>query len=291
MTAINIVCRPRQKQIMIMTDGAHYFADGTLMGLAAKGATVPGWPGFVVGRGPSVASIELGYALAMRCPTFDDLIANVESLMPGEVAELNFNHFDDAASATIELVLAGFSKERDCPEVYLIRTSDMLPPGMDEEQFAAMRAENLAAGREVMNGAAYQLLRLPDVAIAPAISPVSREASGYSGIDPNEPDGQVLNDMMMAIELQRQQLENGAHFVGGMAVLTTITPAGASQRIVKRWDRDVIGEPIEAEPIDWKAWRAERDRAAVSAIDTAGMSRLQRERMEKKARKGTLRAV
>lgn len=291
MTAINIVCRPRQQQIMILTDGAHYLADGTLIGLAAKGSPVPSWPGYVVGRGPSVASIELGYALAMRFSTFDDLIAGVEDILPSEVAHLNLSHFDGAAAATIELVLAGFSKDRSGPEAYLIRSSDLLPPGMDQDAFDAMRLENNAAGRVVASGDAYKLERLPDVAVAPAIPQSDREASGYAGIDPDEPDGQVLNDLMLAIELQRQQLVNDAHFVGGMAVLTTITPNSISQRVVKRWERDAVGEPIQADPINWKAWRDEREGAAVASIDTAGMSRAKRELMERKARKGTLRSV
>lgn len=260
------------------------------MGIAAKGAAVPGWPGYVVGRGPSLAAIELGYGLAMRFPTFDELLAGVEAIMPAEVAMLNLSHFDSGAAETIELVLAGFSASRGGPEAYLIRTTDHLPPGMSRQQFDAMRAENIAAGRSVMSGAAYTLERLPNVAIAPNIPQEARTASGYAGIDPDEPDGTVMNDMLLAIELQRQQVENGAHFVGGMAVLTKITPTSTTQKVVKRWEGDQIGQPIEAEPItDWKRWKGSA--AVEAAAIPEGLSRLQRERMQKKAKKGTLRAV
>jgi hypothetical protein len=51
-------------------------------------------------------------------------------------------------------------------------------------------------------------------------------------------------------------------------------------KVLKRWP-DVIGEKIEPEPIDWAKWRAEH----LPAVPP-GLSRLQRERMEKKARKG-----
>ena len=51
----------------------------------------------------------------------------------------------------------------------MIRTTDHLPPGMSRQQFDAMRAENAAAGRQVMSGAAYTLERLPNVVIAPNI--------------------------------------------------------------------------------------------------------------------------
>jgi hypothetical protein len=51
------------------------------------------------------------------------------------------------------------------------------------------------------------------------------------------------------------------------------------------WD-DETGEPITPEPIDWAQWRPEH--LPASALPP-GLSRLQRERMEKKARKRTLR--
>jgi hypothetical protein len=55
-----------------------------------------------------------------------------------------------------------------------------------------------------------------------------------------------------------------------------------------RWN-DEIGEPTTPEPIDWAKWRAEHLVAPLAA--PLGLSRLQRERMEKKAPKGTLRAA
>jgi hypothetical protein len=47
-----------------------------------------------------------------------------------------------------------------------------------------------------------------------------------------------------------------------------------------RWS-DEIGEPITPEPIDWAKWRAEH----LPSPLTPGLSRLQRERLEKKQRK------
>jgi hypothetical protein len=55
-----------------------------------------------------------------------------------------------------------------------------------------------------------------------------------------------------------------------------------------RWN-DTIGEPITPEPIDWVKWRAEHLPSPLAP--PPGLSRLQRERMEKKMRKGTLRAA
>jgi hypothetical protein len=55
-----------------------------------------------------------------------------------------------------------------------------------------------------------------------------------------------------------------------------------------RWN-DTIGEPTTPEPIDWAKWRAEH--LPSPPAPPPGLSRLQRERMEKKMRKGTLRAA
>ncbi|WP_158268040.1 hypothetical protein [Bradyrhizobium sp. MOS002] len=54
---------------------------------------------------------------------------------------------------------------------------------------------------------------------------------------------------------------------------------------------------IQPSPMDWAAWRARTKQKqttsalVASGVDLDGLSRLQRERMEGKARKGTLRAV
>jgi hypothetical protein len=95
---------------------------------------------------------------------------------------------------------------------------------------------------------------------------------------------------MTVLELQRERPGRTGHFVvGGLIELVTIRRDQIESRVLKRWP-DLVGEPIEPEPMDWPAWRARRADASVASIP-AGLSRLQRERMEKKARKGTLRAV
>jgi hypothetical protein len=48
---------------------------------------------------------------------------------------------------------------------------------------------------------------------------------------------------------------------------------------------------VTHKPIDWKAWREARLSAKAKAVLPDGLSRLQRERTLKKAKKGTLRAV
>lgn len=101
--------------------------------------------------------------------------------------------------------------------------------------------------------------------------------------------------MLHLAEIARQECLEGAHWVGGKALLTTIDARGVTQRVVHHWKEDQVGELITPTPVAWKEWLAERkrDRAAGAVegagIDLSGLSRLQRERMLKKARKGTLR--
>jgi hypothetical protein len=73
--------------------------------------------------------------------------------------------------------------------------------------------------------------------------------------------------------------------VGAFGQITRVTGTECTTRIFERY-ADEIGEVMVPLAFDWKARRAERAQAIPE-----GLSRLQRERMAKKARKGTLRAV
>jgi hypothetical protein len=81
-------------------------------------------------------------------------------------------------------------------------------------------------------------------------------------------------------------LIGGLHLVGGIGHLVTCTKDGITMRELCRWD-DEIGQPITPKPIDWKAWHAQH--GPLANVDLTSLSRLQRERMLKKAKKGTLR--
>jgi hypothetical protein len=47
--------------------------------------------------------------------------------------------------------------------------------------------------------------------------------------------------------------------------LTSIDASGVSQRRLHTWKEDKVGEMIKPLPIDWVAWRAERDGLKASA--------------------------
>lgn len=106
---------------------------------------------------------------------------------------------------------------------------------------------------------------------------------------------QTIEDVALTtLELQRQEPfpgSDGRYLIGGLIEFVAVRRDRIETRILKRWEEDKIGELIRPRPIDWNAWRARRTASAAIATIPEGLSRLQRERMEKKARKGTLRAV
>ena len=113
---------------------------------------------------------------------------------------------------------------------------------------------------------------------------------GFGGQPTVTPEN-IEDVALTMLELQRQKpFPDGRYMIGGVAELVTVRRDSVQTKILKRWSEDLIGQPLKPSPVDWLAWRARRDAAAVSTIPE-GLSRLQRERMAKKAKKGTLRAV
>ncbi len=139
---------------------------------------------------------------------------------------------------------------------------------------------------------ASKLIRLPNAVSGPALSEKITKESGFTGFDLSAPPDEVIERLHITIEAQRRDEHPGLdrHFIGGFAQLTTITPTGIEQRILTRWDEDKIGELIRPRPIDWAKWREEHLQTKQPAIP-AGLSPLRRRMLEKKQRKGTLRAA
>ena len=69
-----------------------------------------------------------------------------------------------------------------------------------------------------------------------------------------KPEAKLLH----MLEIQRRlRADDGNCYVGGNAVLTTVTCAGVTQRVVHRWP-DKVGKPVKPErDINWKALRRE----------------------------------
>jgi hypothetical protein len=278
MTAINIARSLRHKIVYVVTDGAYYdISDGIVAAFGTKVFSVPSWPGVVATRGSALATALVGSELTMHFQSFDEVVNGIEEAV--EAAEEDWHDlFERCGMSTIEIFLAGWSHERDQPESYIMRTGSEKGAVTDD-----------AATEDIeLDVPTLKLVALPVMAVAPAVTNEQISIAGIERFDANDEPSVVIQGLRHAIEAQRHALyhADGAsyHAVGGFAQLTTVTPDGIQQRILTRWN-DEIGEPITPEPIDWAKWRADH----LSLAPPPGLSRLQR--MEKKARKGTLRAA
>lgn len=286
MTAINVVLQKRHRCLHVATDAAMYSDDGTVLHFGPKAFPIPGWPAVIACRGPALATAVIGQGLGLHCRDFDDMVRRIEALLPSLVHNCE-PLFGGMAYSAIQVIIAGWSKERDAPEAYLIQT-DHERPDMGDELSAILERDS------AYNPDAYLLLKLDEVASGPDVDLDSELAKnmGYEGLGPDDPPETVVADLRKTLEWQRrtgfERFGKTMRCVGGYGQLTTITPETIEQRIIVRWEDDQIGRTIEPQPVtDWAAWRAER--APISNVDLTGLSRLQRERMLKKARKGTLR--
>jgi hypothetical protein len=229
----------------------------------------------------------VGHDLSRAFQSFDSLIAYGGEELE-QLVERYQELFPPEIEIAFEMIVAGWSAEQNAPEAYVIYAVD------DAYTPADMTAEERTQLPEP-----FKFCRLPNAIYGPRITDEDMLRSGLPGIDVNDAPENAVDLMRHAIEVQRHHVPDvieegeGTHFVGGFVQLTTVTPNGITQRVLDRWP-DEIGETIKPGPIDWPKWRAERaSRRVAAALAQApgGLSRLQRERMEKKARKGTLRAA
>ena len=266
MSVTNVVCQRRHRCLHLLTDGASYSRDGVLLSIGNKAFTVPHWPGAMSSRGSAIGGALIEWSLSNRFQSFDELVDGVETEVPLIVRRFELTDH-------VELILAGWSAARGAPEAYVIETSDSLPANLTQAERDAGSA-NGSSG-EMFSPDAFALTRLPDVVMGPILSDDMVIAAHWTGVDVDGSPEAAISELRKIIEMQRHDIRgDGMCWVGGFAQLTTITPGGISQRILHRWTKDVIGEPIKPEPIDWKAYNAAR---AVESIPE-GLSRLQRER-------------
>lgn len=272
MSVTNIVCQPRHNTLHVMTDGAAY-VDAVLTSIGNKIHTIPNWPGVVTGRGTAVAAPVVAWELSQRFGSFDAVVDGIEGELPDIMRMYNLS------DKTIELSIAGWSTERQRPEAYVIVTTDELPTNFTE------------ATRHLIPPA-MTLKKLPDFCTGPILSEQIVLDAQWNGVNIDASPENVIDALRFTIECQRHmKLPDGKCYIGGFAAVATVTPDSITQRILHRWIEDVVGEEIRPPPPNWKAFKAYGSHTPPSNLIPAGLSRLQRERMEKKFRKGTLRAV
>jgi hypothetical protein len=262
--------------VNLLVDGAGYDSGGIVRAVMSKAFAIPHLSAVIATRGSAVALPFVGTRLSALFSSFDELAAGVESELP-KIIEDAEELFAMSGSASTEMAVVGWSEKDNTGKAFTIQTGDV--SDTRDEYADSEQPES------------FKLIERPAAFVLPAPdAEIMQQADFRSDIDIEKLIPEI--DLLQIMEMQRQSLIelNGqpTYVVGGLALLSTVARSGTiTQRVIHRWP-DEIGEqilPVEID--DWKAWRNE---LAIRRIP-AGLSRLQRERYEKKAKKGTLRAA
>lgn len=230
MTANNLIASKKHNCIWIATDAATYDDRGFVSEFRSKVHCIPEWSAAITGRGNSYGKDVAVRELLRRASSFDELIGIVSRELPLIVDQFKLDR-------PFELHLAGFFKSR--PMLFYIRTAG----GHDSIGFGSTP---------------YLILPVGRTSFGPWPSDDLIAATSFVEPDPDDEPGQIANSLRKLLELQRRTpADDGFLRVGGFMELTTITPNGIDQRILRHWSEDRIGERMSPEPIDWTEWDRE----------------------------------
>lgn len=268
----------QSNSVHLMTDAAAY--DGITAELhsvdLAKCLAIPRLHLAISCNGPALLGHHLSKVIEAEFSSFDDLIARGAEVLPQVFQEFASKHRNGDAFSTL-YVIGWHRHATPRPAAYIMNLwtdnsaalSVVLDQSKGSESFHRFKfEEQLLSGTPLPGDDLIQAacLRIPE--------------------DVNDMRPEI--DLLHLMEIQRHEPIRGHYWIGGKALLTSIDVGGVKQRIVHEWNEDVVGKPISPLPInDWKAWRVAR----IFGAAITGLSRLQRQRMEKKARKGTLRTA
>jgi hypothetical protein len=271
----------QRESVHLMTDTASYqVPSGILVSVnCLKSIVMPTIRAALACTGPADLGAYFGYHLSNLFSTFDELIGSADRVLP-QLFEA-FAEDKRNGDATTAMNIIGWHERADRPAAYSI---DLWTDDSSKLEKILSNSPNAAAA--VANKG-----KITEQIFAGTVPPRELvDASGFVTWDDDERFIPEL-DLLHMLEVCRHEEVSGKYWVGGKALLTSIDQKGLTQRVVHHWAEDKVGDVIQPAPIDWKQWRAERERLRIHNVIPAGLSRLQRERLEKKARKGTLRAV
>lgn len=282
MSAINFV--KQANELHFFTDAGSYLPDGTIVGFASKLHALPHLPAVLTARGPGLSGPIFANEFGRRAVSFDALIDNIEALF--EQLHDQYRDLITAFEQATELIIGGWSERRRAMAVYHISSASKKD---------LLKTEQLADGMVPMTPDPFELVELKgDITMAPHIGPGDLEKAfgdlfqNFASVD-DLPPLEIFARTVMELQRERQwQMfhdQPAAHFIGGFIQLTTVTPREITSRVIHRWSEDRAGAAITPTPIDWAAWRAQHIESRTPAMKPAGMSRLERDMLERKTRK------
>jgi hypothetical protein len=272
MTAMNIV--KRHDEIILITDGAGYAQDGTLLCAASKVDLLPHFSAFVMQSGGSAWTPAIIAMFGFIATDTDDLFDKAAGLL-GDIQD---KYAGISAEPLGRVLFGGWSNNRQQMRLGCVYSEE------------ASNLQQDGNGSEVILPEAYTLQEFEgdQLLTQPAISAqLWIDAMGGPIYDLK----QIVDVDDFASNLLAAQRTIGMPHrgVGAFGQITKITQAESTVRIFERYE-DKLGDVMTPLSFDWKARRAKRAIKAAGGIPE-GLSPLKRAMAEKKARKGTLRAV
>jgi len=278
MSAINALVQ--QSSVHMITDGLSYHGGIPFSVDDQKTHLLSTWRAALAATGPALLGEFLAGEIARQFRSFDHVVSEGEQAIERLFRDyVNEYRNGDAVSS---LVLIGWHYGEDRP---MALAMDMATEG---EKLRWVEKHGTGSSPEQR----FKLMELNEIAMPPATL-LQLQAAGYTFRDYDAMDPET--DLLHLLEIQRRILVDGHYYVGGQALLTSIDKTCVRQKIVHEWNEDEPGRPIIPRAINWKEWLAERSHGRTHrtleavGINLSGLSRLQRERMLKKAKKGTLR--
>lgn len=276
MTAMNII--KQHDRIVVISDGAAYGEDGTLLAIAPKVDTLPHYPGFLMQSGGSAWTPAIVAMVTHLAADTDELFEKIEWILP-QVTET----FAGISSVPMGRVLfGGWSNSQNCMRL-----------GAVFSEFAAGLNQANAGSGAVIHPDAFKLQEFTGDQLL--MQPPFSDALWLQGWGGKISDlGQIRDiDAFASFALAAQRTIGAPHRgVGGFGQITTITRTDVSARVFERYEDDVVGEVMEPIPVDWTAWRLNRAQTAwadisrgTAPVAASGMSRQQRRAAEAKQRK------
>lgn len=277
MTAINVF--PLRDVAYLFGDGASYDLEGNLLSIGSKAHILGSLSAAMIFTGRSILSPYIVHHLAHQATSFDHLM----TIMPDRLAEIE-DHLTElfgidqspqrqSSNQGYRIFAAGWSEERE-----------------------RIVAFSIASVGDALGDEPYMLHEAPEGFMTPPLTAEQRKL-GFGSVNVDVTAATIEDVAVTQIELQRQfghRNTGGDHCsVGGLIELVTVRKDHVESKILRRFDEDVMGLPMMPAEVDWAARRARRAARAVTnaGVNLDGLSKLQRDRMLKKARKGTLRSV
>lgn len=261
--------------VHMMTDAVSYLLDGTVMATNLTKATAMATLGAAIScAGPSSFQRLFADQIERTFGSFDELVACGQHWFTETFERLAAEYRSGDAMSTVYLI--GWHERETRPGGYVI---NLWTDGSTQRDVVLAESAVGAASER----SDFKPINEGMINGTPMPSLGSLDHAGFELRD-NAAAYDPAVDLLHLTEVTRQELDDaGLSWVGGKAVLTSVNRSGITQRIVHHWAEDVAGTPIVPRPVDWSAWHAAHPRQV-------GLSRLQRDRSEKRAAKLQRRA-